>query len=1172
MNGWLKQVFLISAMYLMAPIMRADTIDVSLISSCDSITLKEIILSGCQDLVFSGNAASLDLDVFICYESLSKDVAVDRAQLEAIALQVCNHITRVGCQSRIGTILTKACAILDQTEDVCEKFQGTWTLLAALPVSTTTVTAGFPCDTSTPISAPTIISQPGSYCLVNDIVGTITIAADRVFLDLNEKTISGAFNGIEIDTQEVITIHNGIIKDNSGDGIFIESCTNVQIENVVLSGNTHGVFAQRSDCIELNDCVFDSQVSDGIRFSEINSSQIINNKIRANGSEGIILENGSIGNTITNNDILQNSAEGIEINASTRNSIQHNVVCNGNSHGILLDNAANNNIVLENQVNINSSSGVRIDASFDNLIKSNICNNNTGAVFAGISLVENSSRNQVTSNICNSNAGRGVFLDASGTSPDDNLVNNNSCSFNDASGIEITSNDNTVLLNTINQNGVNGILNSGTGNKFFNNSAFENASIDFSGVQIEIQGQQPTNCRYVCSADLPLTINQAGTYCLAEDVTGQITISANNVILNLSERILTTAATGITVSAGVSAVVIKNGFINSSGATGVSLDTCANVKIFEVDFSGGGARGVDASAATCVEIEGCTFRDFTTEAIRLNNSDNSLVSKNKIERNARGILLDGGSQNNIISANTFVENTNEGIELSGASENVLEENECFGGSIGINLESSSIDNTIQKNNCSNNSSDGIRIVGSSNDNLVQANICNNNSGGSDPLGICAVSSSGNRFIDNVCNDNRLQGIGLFNGDNSLLCGNNCSGNGAQGILLNPSSDNNQVIDNTLTYNSTFGIQNSGSNNKIFNNSSLKNGTNYTGVSVEAQGVAPRNCRYICGADVPLTISTPGIYCLLEDATGQITIDSNDVVLDLNNRRVSAGGATGIEVSSGHGDIIIKDGIVDGATTQGILIDTSSHVLVQNVELFNIGDGIFIDTCEAITIRDCFIHDNTNAIEVDNTNNSIIFNNKLVNNGTGILAANSTSNVIQANSCNDNSVGIAFTPAVSSSIIIDNSVIDNSLNTIGAIRLSASSENNVLARNVCSANLSNGIENISSDQNTIVDNVCTANDEFGIDIVSSSSTIVARNICSENTLDGISIVNASSENNTIVLNETHSNSLNGIDVLGSTNSRVHNNRSRKNITANYSGVAAGLLKAATVAATQGSNLT
>ena len=61
------------------------------------------------------------------------------------------------------------------------------------------------------IVAPTTITVPGNYRLANDIVGTITIAADNVFLDLENKKITAGFNGIVVSGQTEITIKNGTI-------------------------------------------------------------------------------------------------------------------------------------------------------------------------------------------------------------------------------------------------------------------------------------------------------------------------------------------------------------------------------------------------------------------------------------------------------------------------------------------------------------------------------------------------------------------------------------------------------------------------------------------------------------------------------------------------------------------------------------------------------------------------------------------------------------------------------------------------------------------------------------------------------------------------------------------------------------------------------------------------
>ena len=107
------------------------------------------------------------------------------------------------------------------------------------------------------------ITAPGVYRLSADIVGTITIAASNVTLDLNNKKIIGASVGVSCANQTGITIQNGILQNNT-EHILITSCTNVTIENVDFIGGQTGVLLQSVESGAINNCSLQSLSSSGI--------------------------------------------------------------------------------------------------------------------------------------------------------------------------------------------------------------------------------------------------------------------------------------------------------------------------------------------------------------------------------------------------------------------------------------------------------------------------------------------------------------------------------------------------------------------------------------------------------------------------------------------------------------------------------------------------------------------------------------------------------------------------------------------------------------------------------------------------------------------------------------------------------------------------------------------
>jgi len=96
--------------------------------------------------------------------------------------------------------------------------------------------SGFGCQST--ITGPTTISTPGNYCLAHDIIGQITIAADNVTLDMNNRRISNPGNtALMVRNATNIIVKNGRLTGSST-AIAINSCDGVQLLNLMVDQNT----------------------------------------------------------------------------------------------------------------------------------------------------------------------------------------------------------------------------------------------------------------------------------------------------------------------------------------------------------------------------------------------------------------------------------------------------------------------------------------------------------------------------------------------------------------------------------------------------------------------------------------------------------------------------------------------------------------------------------------------------------------------------------------------------------------------------------------------------------------------------------------------------------------------------------------------------------------------
>jgi len=112
-----------------------------------------------------------------------------------------------------------------------------------------------------PITGPTTISQPGHYCLVDGFYVTnadgITISSDDVVLDLNGQVITGGDNSIFISGRKRVTVKNGMINNSTNNGIKVDACSSIMINNIKLSGSTSacsGIFIINSSGVRVSDC------------------------------------------------------------------------------------------------------------------------------------------------------------------------------------------------------------------------------------------------------------------------------------------------------------------------------------------------------------------------------------------------------------------------------------------------------------------------------------------------------------------------------------------------------------------------------------------------------------------------------------------------------------------------------------------------------------------------------------------------------------------------------------------------------------------------------------------------------------------------------------------------------------------------------------------------------
>ncbi|MDY6864872.1 MAG: NosD domain-containing protein [Halobacteriota archaeon] len=139
-----------------------------------------------------------------------------------------------------------------------------------------------------------------------------------------------------------------------------------------------------------------------------------------------------------------------------------------------------------------------------------------------------------------------------------------------------------------------------------------------------------------------------------------------------------------------------------------------------------------------------------------------------------GVYLGSGINNCNISNNFLTNNTYSGIYLDNSSDNTISGNNCTSNSYGIFLFYSSDNNTVTGNTCSGGDVNGIYLYDSNNNSISNNSVTNNSF-----YGI------------------RLAGA-LSGSDNNTLTGNNASANLLFDFYSDEKSENNEIIDFTLS--------------------------------------------------------------------------------------------------------------------------------------------------------------------------------------------------------------------------------------------------------------------------------------------------------------------------------------------------------------------------------------
>jgi parallel beta-helix repeat protein len=542
------------------------------------------------------------------------------------------------------------------------------------------------------VTGNVVNNKPIIYWL-NQSNRTVPTEAGQIYLvnctdmEVYKQQISNTAKGISVHFSNFVNIVNNNISVNAYEGIMLQNTDNSIIQNNTVYDNSRdgiSIIGSTNSTI-LNNSAFDNGWT-GIVGVDCTNINLSSNNCYSNELNGIHLVNVSNSNFVKN--ICNNNFQsGIEIWNSQNNNFTSNFVFSNIWDGFRIENT-NSSVYANNSASHNEQNGIYMTISTNYLITNNTLSNN----FFGIASIESMeieiSNNRISSNrigmIISDNSG--VFLAYNRIEDSLNSIyihNSNNCTFSKNSilygnkiesdyGIHLVASDNIIIQeNTfidVNQ----GIHLEDSHNCIITKNVISQSTNAIRGIILE--GSVNNRISDNLFNDAALFLIGSGNNSIFDNIFIKYGISLNGYIFEhfLQTEVFNNVLDGDPIIFWQH----ENDLLIPLEAQQVFLVNCTKIEVRNLNPSGIG-DGIFAVFCDNIIIKSNILtRTSGYTGILLFNTNNSLVSNNRVSNYSHsGIRLEYAENITIID-NTVINNTGTGIVIDNSKNIVISKNNC----------------------------------------------------------------------------------------------------------------------------------------------------------------------------------------------------------------------------------------------------------------------------------------------------------------------------------------------------------------------------------------------------------------------------------------------------------------------------------------------------------------